>query len=179
MMRIIFLVQFVLMVVCLSAQPSSFPESFVGNWKGTLIWNRPGKQPQQFVMRLNIQPADSGKYTWQIIYGDDNPSTSLKVDNRPYMLLPVDTAKGHWQIDERNSIMLDSYFIGNTFTSVFSVSGNTIVSKYELTAEGMMVSFTTYPTKPITTTGGTSNEIPPVDSYKVAGLQQGLLKREK
>jgi hypothetical protein len=27
--------------------------------------------------------------------------------------------------------------------------------------------------------GGTSKEIPPVDSYKVVGLQQGLLKREK
>lgn len=27
--------------------------------------------------------------------------------------------------------------------------------------------------------GGTSKEIPPVDSYKVIELQQGLLKREK
>jgi hypothetical protein len=168
-----------MMVVCLSAQPSSFPQSFAGNWKGTLTWNRPEKASQQFAMRLNIQPVDSGRYTWQIIYGNDDPSNSKKVDDRLYLLFPVDTVRGHWQIDERNTIVLDGYFIGTSFTSVFSVSGSTIVARYELTADGMLVSFTTYSTKAIITTGGTSNEIPPVDSYKVIGLQQGLLKREK
>ncbi|MEJ8841105.1 hypothetical protein WG954_01845 [Lacibacter sp. H375] len=175
------LIAHALMLICLvsSAQKLSFPQSFVGNWKGTLAWNRAEKAPQQFTMRLNIQAVDSGRYTWQIIYGDDNPSTGNKVDDRPYVLLPVDTSKGHWQIDERNTIVLDGYFIGNTFTSVFSVSGSTIVSKYELTADGLIVSFTTYATNPIKKTGGTSKEIPPVDSYKVVGQQQGLLKLEK
>ena len=178
MRRIIFFVYFMVMVVCLSAQPSSFPQSFVGNWKGILTWNRPEKVSQQFAMRLNIQHVDSIRYTWQIIYGSDDASTSQKVDDRAYLLIPVDTAKGHWQIDERNTIVLDCYFLGRSFTSVFSVSGNTIVARYELTADGMLVSFTTYSTKAITTTGGTSNEIPPVDSYKVIGTQQGLLKRQ-
>jgi hypothetical protein len=170
-MRILITVYFLLMVVQMNAQPSSFPDSFVGNWKGMLTWNRPGKQPQEFTMRLNIQPVDSGRYTWQIVYGDNQQ------DNRPYLLMPVDTAKGHWQVDERNTIMLDSYVIGNVFSSVFSVSGSTIVSKYELTKEGLLVSFTTFATKAVTTTGGTSTEVPPVDSYKILGLQQGLLKR--
>ena len=178
-MRKFFLVH-ALLLMCFfsSAQQLSFPRSFVGNWKGTLTWNRAEKAPQQFPMRLNIQPLDSGHYTWQIIYGDDKTVTKYEIDDRPYLLRPIDTAKGHWQIDEHNTIVLDGYFIGNTFSSVFSVSGNTIVSKYELTADGLMVSFATYATKPIITTGGTSNEIPPVDSYKVIGLQQGLLKRE-
>lgn len=167
------------MVVYSFAQPSSFPSSFVGDWKGTLTWNRPGKAPQEFLMRLNIQPLDSSRYTWQIIYGNDDPSTTQKVDDRPYLLVPVDTAKGHWQIDERNTIVLDGYFIGNSFTSVFSVSGSTIVNKYEIKDEGLQVTFTTYASKSINTTGGTSNEIPPVASYKVIGLQQGLLKRQK
>lgn len=167
-----FLTLWFVLVNTAGAQPALFPQSFVGNWKGTLTWSRAEKAKQQFTMRLNIQPADSGRYTWQIIYGDNQQ------DNRPYLLMPVDTAKGHWQIDERNTIVLDGYFIGNTFTSVFSVSGSTIVSKYELTADGLLVSFTTYATKPITTTGGTSSEIPPVESYKVVGLQQGLLRRE-
>lgn len=172
-MRKFFLVNvLLLMFLVSSAQQLSFPQSFVGNWKGTLTWSRAEKAAQQFTMRLNIQPADSGRFTWQIIYGDEQK------DNRPYLLMPIDAAKGHWQIDERNTIVLDGYFIGKSFTSVFAVSGSTIVSKYELTAEGLMVSFTTYATKSITTTGGTSNEIPPVDSYKVIGLQQGLLKRE-
>ncbi|MEJ8817909.1 hypothetical protein [Lacibacter sp. H407] len=173
-MRKLFLVHVLLLIgLFSSAQQLSFPQSFVGNWKGTLTWNRAEKATQQFTMRLNTQAVDSGRYTWQIIYGD------VQKDNRPYILMPVDTSKGHWKIDERNTIVLDGYFIGNTFSSVFAVSGSTIVSKYELTAEGLMVSFTTYATNPITTTGGTSNEIPPVDSYQVKSLQQGLLKREK
>lgn len=173
-MRKFFILNAMLLIFLFSAaQQLSFPQSFVGNWKGTLTWNRPAKASQQFTMRLNIQPADSGRYTWQIIYGDDQK------DNRPYVLMPVDTATGHWQIDEKNTIVLDGFFIGNSFTSVFSVSGSTIVSKYELTAEGLMVSFNTFATKPVATTGGTSNEIPPVDSYKVIGLQQGLLRRVK
>lgn len=172
MRKLVLLQLLLLMSLFSSAQQASFPQSFFGNWKGTITWNRPAKASQQFTMRLNIQPADSGRYSWQIIYGDEQK------DDRPYVLMPVDTATGHWQIDERNTIVLDGYFIGNSFTSAFAVSGSTIVSKYELTADGLMVSFTTYAAKPIATTGGTSKEIPPVDSYKVIGLQQGLLKKQ-
>jgi hypothetical protein len=179
-MRKFFCVNILLLISLFSiAQQVSFPQSIVGNWKGTLTWNRPGKAAQEFLMRLNIQPLDSNRYTWQIIYGNDDPSITQKVDDRPYLLVPVDTAKGHWQIDERNTIVLDGYFIGNSFTSVFSVSGSTIVNKYEIKDEGLQVTFTTYASKSINTTGGTSNEIPPVESYKVIGLQQGLLKRQK
>lgn len=162
------------------AQPSnktkkviSFPQSFIGNWKGTLTWTVAGKQPQTFTMRLNIQPADSGRYTWQIIYGDDQK------DNRPYFLIPVDTAKGHWVVDEQNTIILDSYWIANRLTGAFSVSGSTIVDQYWLAADGLHVEFITYATKPVATTGGTSADIPPVESYQIKSVQRGVLKRIK
>lgn len=150
-----------------------FPQSFAGNWKGVLIWTVAGKMPQTFTMRLNIQPADSGRYTWQIIYGDD-----LK-DNRPYLLTPVDAAKGHWVIDERNSIILDSYWIGGRFTGAFSVQGNTIVDQYWIENDGLHVEFISYAAKAVSTTGGTSTEIPTVDSYRVKSVQRGVLQREK
>ena len=74
---------------------------FLGCWEGTLYWHQPGKKaPQTVKMQLIIQPTDTANvYTWQIIYGDKNQ------DNRPYLLRPVDTAKGHWQVDERNGIL--------------------------------------------------------------------------
>jgi hypothetical protein len=172
MRRVVFLSAFLLLNFFSSAQKAEFPGSFIGKWKGTLTWNRPAKAPEQFTMRLNIQPADSGRFTWQIIYGDDQK------DNRPYLLVPVDTANGHWQIDERNTIVLDGYFLGNSFTSVFSVSGNTILSKYQLTHEGLLVSFTTIAVKPIGSTGGTSKEIPPVDIYQIRSVQTGLLTKQ-
>lgn len=150
-----------------------FPQSFIGNWKGTLVWTVSGKAPQTFSMRLNIQPADSGLYTWQIIYGDD-----LK-DNRPYLLTPVDTVKGHWLIDERNSIILDTYWIGNRLTGAFSVKGNAIVNQYWIEDDGLHVEFISYAAKAVNTTGGTSAGIPPVDSYQVKSVQRGVLQRVK
>jgi hypothetical protein len=154
-------------------QTISFPQSFVGKWKGKLTWVVPGKPSQTFTMRLYILPADSGRYTWQIIYGDDEK------DNRPYILQAVDTAKGHWVVDEKNSIILDSYWIGNRFTGAFSVQNSTIVDQYWLEADGLHVEFITYATKPIATTGGTSADIPPVDSYQIKSVQRGVLKKVK
>jgi hypothetical protein len=151
----------------------SFPQSFIGKWKGTLTWTVAGKVPQTFAMRLNILPADSGQYSWQIIYGDDEK------DNRPYTLKAVDTAKGHWVVDENNSIILDSYWIGNRFTGAFSVQNSTIVDQYWLETDGLHAEFITYTTKPIATTGGTSADIPPVDSYQIKSVQRGVLKKIK
>lgn len=180
MVRLSFFLPLLLLCVSLYAQQPaskkqettvSFPQSFIGNWKGTLTWSVAGKTPQTFTMRLNVQPADSGRYTWQIIYGDDQK------DNRPYLLIPVDTAKGHWVVDERNSIILDSYWIANRFTGVFAVGGSTIFDAYWIDDEGLHVEFVTYGSKAINTTGGTSKEIPPVESYQIKSVQRGILKR--
>jgi hypothetical protein len=173
----IFLLLLLITAINSFSQTSSFPQSFTGNWKGTLTWSRPGKPSQTFTMRLNILPADSGRYTWQIIYGDD-PSTSLRVDNRQYLLIPVDTATGHWIIDERNSILLDSYWMGNTFIGAFTVGGNTISNQYWIDEEGLHVEFISYAVKPVATTGGTSKDIPAVDSYKILSLQKGILQKQ-
>lgn len=173
MKTIISFVSFIVIAAAhVSAQTSSFPQSFIGDWKGTLTWAVPGKAPQIFTMRLNIQPADSGRYTWQIIYGDDQK------DNRPYLLSPVDTAKGHWVVDERNSIILDSYWIGNKFTGVFAVSGSTILDQYWIENGDMYVEFVTYNSKPLAVTGSTSKEIPAVDSYQIKSVQRGVLKKQ-
>ncbi|HRF19107.1 MAG TPA: hypothetical protein PK977_13120, partial [Chitinophagaceae bacterium] len=51
-----------------SAQ-SSFPESWMGNWKGELQWFRTGTtEPQKVNMELRIQKGDSaGNYTWHLV----------------------------------------------------------------------------------------------------------------
>ena len=94
-MRILFSI----VAACLfsTATAQDFPKKFVGHWKGDLYWYKTGeKTPQKVKMQLIILPADSaGHFTWQIIYGENN------ADNRPYILKPVDTAKGHWMVDEK------------------------------------------------------------------------------
>jgi hypothetical protein len=154
--------------------PASPVSAFIGTWKGKLTWYVSGKPRRSFDMQLRILPADTTlTYTWQISYG------KLGKDERPYLLRAVDTAKGHWVIDERNGIVLDSYLHGNSFTGAFTIQGKTIVDHYEVTGNQMRVSFYSFAGDTKTTTGKGNDDVPLVDSYRVTGFQTGLLTRAK
>jgi hypothetical protein len=152
---------------------SGFPQAFIGHWQGELLWYKTGKKvPQKVKMQLVIQPTDtSNVYTWQIIYGKKNE------DNRPYLLKPVDTAQGHWQVDERNGIILDQYFVGNRFTSAFTVQSTTIVDSYWREGKNLIAEFYSLTAKPVATTGLGTEESPNVDSYGTRGYQRAVLKQ--
>lgn len=123
-------------------------------------------------MQLVVLPADSaGTYTWQIVYGDKGQ------DNRPYVLKPVDTAKGHWVVDERNGIVLDQYFVANRFTSAFTVQNTTIVDSYWREGKNLIVEFHSLSAKAVNTTGNGTEESPTVMSYGVKGFQRAILEK--
>lgn len=152
----------------------SFPQSFIGNWKGTLEWFLPTeKEPRKHAMQLRIQPVkdSAGQYTWNLIYGSET------ADNRPYILKPVDTAKKHWVTDELNGIVLDCYWIGNKLCSVFTVQPVTIINNCWLEKDKLIVEFMSIQAKPVSTTGKGTEEIPNVDSYQVKSFQRAVLER--
>lgn len=156
----------------LSASAQTFPESFTGNWKGSLTWERAGKEPVVFTMRLKVQPKDSN-YTWQIQYGDDAS------DDRPYVLKPVDRSKGHWLIDENNGLLLDGYAHANSFKGAFTVQGNTIIDNYRLENGKLFVEFISVNLSDKRTTTETVPKDPAVvDAYKINSYQSGWLTRE-
>ena len=174
MIRFCFLCCFFL-VSHLAFSQAAFPKDFLGHWEGTLNWYQAGKKlPQTVKMQLIIMPADSANtYTWQIIYGEKGE------DNRPYMLKPVDTAKGHWQVDERNGIVLDQFFIGNRFTSAFTVQTTTIVDSYWRESENLIAEFYGLTAKPVSTTGHGTEDSPKVDSYGTKSYQRAVMQRKK
>lgn len=72
----------------------NFPGSFVGNWKGEMVWSKPGKNiPETFVMELRIQPSkdSAGQFTWNIIYGSENKDAFQRLIKilKAYPLLDV------------------------------------------------------------------------------------------
>jgi hypothetical protein len=155
-------------------QKNNFPKNFIGNWKGTLQWIIAGKPAQTFTMQLRINTADTaGQYTWQIIYGDDDK------DNRPYLLKPVDTAKGYWVVDEKNGIVLGSYVHGNCLQGAFTVNENTIVDNYCLEGDSINVEFFSIKLGDKKQSGKGTDEVPHVDSYRVSSYQKGVLTRMK
>jgi hypothetical protein len=151
-----------------------FPQNFIGHWKGKLQWQRVGKPSQTFTMQLIVQPADTiGQYTWQIIYGDS------ATDNRPYILKPIDTANGHWTIDETDGIVLDSYVFNNNIKGAFTVMNNTIIANYSVEKNKMMVEFFTINLSKKTTSGKGTEAVPFVDSYTIGSFQTGVLFKVK
>lgn len=154
-------------------QAQEFPRDFIGHWEGELVWYATGKkEPQKVKMQLTIQPADTaGHYTWQMVYGTN------KEDVRPYLLKPVDTAQGHWVIDERDGIQLDQYWTGYRFSSAFTVQTTTIVSSYWREGDQLLVEFHSLGAQSISKTGQGTKEIPFVESYAVKGFQKAVLKR--
>ena len=171
-MKQIFIALCCCLCISVSAQQATFPTDFVGNWKGKLQWMVAGKPTKDFTMQLKIQPADTaGQYTWQIKYGDDG------TDDRPYLLKPVDTTKGHWIIDERDGIILDSYVHGNSIHGAFTVQGNTIVDNYTIENGKLLVEFFTVKLSEKNISGKGTTDIPFVESYKIAGYQAGTLTK--
>jgi hypothetical protein len=107
----------------LAQRPVDFPADFVGEWRGDMVWDRPGQdKPQTVAMSLAIRPngtADDHEY--RLKYGDQEP--------RPYVLRPKDRAKGHWQIDEGGGLVLDAFWVGGALVSAFEVGSQTIVTR--------------------------------------------------
>jgi hypothetical protein len=173
-MKVLAVVLCLALSVAATAQ-ARFPQDFMGHWQGELSWYRPGTAaPKKFTMQLLIQPADSaGRYTWKIIYGDKGE------DTRPYELKAVDSATGHWVVDEKNGILLDQYLIGGKLFCAFSVGGTTIVNSYGRKGAELAVEFTSFPAKAVRTSGAGTEESPTVESYAVRSYQKGTLTRVK
>lgn len=150
-----------------------FPESYIGHWKGSIDIYNGSKKVQTVACALDVTPADSGRYDWVITYGDSGE------DRRPYLLIPIDTAKGHWAIDEQNGIVIDMYVTGNKVTSLFTVMGTAIQISYWRSGEDMLIELFSYPEKPDVISGKGTEESPEVKVFRFNGYQLGRMKPVK
>ena len=112
---------------------SSKIDPWLGTWSGMLeIFNSSGKT-QTIPMKIKHFSTDTiGTYGWYLVYGEEATGT------RSYFLKTVDEASGHYQVDEKNTILLDEFMIGNKMISNFEVSGSIITSVYTLLDNGNM-----------------------------------------
>ena len=183
-MRNIFICAFFLTVSGLNAQTpaaaanTTFPDSWQGDWSGTLdIFNGKGKV-QSVAMTVEIHKIDTskeGRYTFGLIYG------SKEQDWRPYELLPVNPEKGLWKVDEKNSIVMESYLYGPKLLCWFVVQDSRILCTYEKTGDNTMVfEVMSGAEKAVSTTGNTKQgeeDIPEVKSYPFGVFQRAVLTR--
>jgi hypothetical protein len=161
------------------AAKENFPKGWIGNWHGDLhIYGAKGHQ--QVPMWIEIQPIDTstqGRYTFGLIYG------SREKDWRPYELVPIDTSKGIWAVDEKNTIQMESYLRGPKFMCWFVVQGNRVLCSYEL-IDAQTLSFEVISGKEteVSKSGGViraleQDTIPSVGTFPIGVFQRAILKK--
>ena len=98
----------------------------------------------------------------------------------PYIIVPGPDGPHHWICDEKNTILLDGYYLGNIYQSVFTVQGSYLVSTLEHRGDHLVYAIQSGKAEAIRTSGNTTHneaEIPEVASFKVTGYQRALLTR--
>ena len=155
----------------------SFPASWQGKYKGELQIYGVDSVAMQVAMQLNINKKTDSIYQWKITY-----NLNGKEDIRDYDLKLVNTKKGIYKIDEKNTIVLDAYLKGTIFISFFKVMDSFIVATYAKKEDSIIFEIISVDGKNITSTGDNYFEgetIPKVDSYLVNGRQKAVLYQEK
>lgn len=153
----------------------SFPASWKGIWMGNLeIFNNKGLT-QSLPMQLHILPIqNSDRYTWTIFYGEDTIA-----GKRDYELVPIDTAKGIYSIDEKNSIAMEGYFLGGKYFQRFEVMGNLLLTTTEKVSKTELIwEIVSGKLEPVSSTGKQEvegEEIPEVKTYPIGVLQRARL----
>ncbi len=149
-----------------------FPFEWIGEYKGELVILTSPKDSTVIEMGLKIgQPDASGLYSWVISYGE--------TDKRYYGLEAINVEKGHYRIDELNSIKLDGYLRGNHFVTRFEVMGSDLLVDYEKKPEGISIRFYVSGAAAINETGGEifgQDTVPTVKSYPIFVIQDAWLK---
>jgi len=162
--------------ILLHAQTDTFPASWAGTWQGKLDIYTPQGKAQTIPMELHILPIDtSDRHTWTIIYGAGD-----QAQKRPYELVTIDAAAGHYQIDEKNNILIDAYHFGDKLIQHFSVMGTMLVATNEVRDNEMIFEIYSGKDEAVTTSGDTtfeSEDIPEVQAFPVANYQRAVLRR--
>jgi len=150
-----------------------FPVEWIGKYKGQLNIIKANNDTMKVNMELYIDSPDAeGFYPWILKYGEK--------DVRYYGLEVVDAERGHYLIDEHNSIKLDAFLRGNHLITKFSVMDSDLIFHYEKNGKGIAIKVYTSSAESFSETGGeviANDTIPTVASYKLAGFQSALLHK--
>ncbi len=158
------------------ATAPAFPAAWLGHWKGSITQTAPGGRTMSFSMELKIAKTDDpNTFQWIIIY-----EGAQGRQERPYMLIVKDAAKGQFAIDEKNGIIIPSQHLDGVVYTQFSVQGNRIWTREELVGAGMpderiAVEIGTIDDSAVTKSGG--GEVPEVSSWTPLSVQRGELRR--
>jgi hypothetical protein len=184
MKRHLLFISLLLMCLGLSAQEPTqteetekiyaWPTDWLGTWQGSMkVRSVSSDKVQLYPMKLEVAETDTaGKWAWTLTYGEGE-----KADVRPYILIAQDSTHSHFIIDEKNSILLDQYLVGNHFISRFEVNGNLLIMDVRHEGDYLGSQITHGSMKDPRKSGDGLDDIE-VSSYAIRGIQEAVLYRK-
>ena len=155
---------------------NSFPKSWLGNYQGNLEIYAVDSVQMNVKMNLEIKKTvKDSVYQWVTTYHIKD-----KKDIRSYELKVIDTQKGLFQIDEKNTIVIDAYYRMGIFTSFFEVQKTFIIATYTKEKDSIIFEIISGKKEPVSVTGGgisDKKKIPEVTTYPVTGRQRAVLNK--
>lgn len=150
---------------------SGIQAEWLGTWRGDLhIYGARGHQ--QIPMEIRLAATDSShRWAWTLVYKAEPE------DVRAYELVAIDTAKGHYQIDEKNSILLDAYLYGHTLSSRFQVDNSALLINYHFQPEALIFEVFFGPSDQRNETGQAVEEVTHIYSYPLQGMHRATLHK--
>ncbi|EDP98439.1 hypothetical protein U8527_20785 [Kordia algicida OT-1] len=149
----------------------AFPKEYVGTYAGNLNIADASGVLQNVPMELRITPTeDPKKFEYVMSY-----IVAKKKDERKYTLIVVDPAKGLYDLDENNGVVLRANYMRQTLFSTFEVNNRILNSSVEFKNDGriffnIIVTEKADPRK----TGG---EKLAVTSYHAVVIQKAALRK--
>ncbi|WP_456421911.1 hypothetical protein [Lutibacter sp.] len=153
----------------------SFPKSWEGNYQGELQIFDVDSVKMKVTMKLTIVKKTDSVYQWKMMYDFKG-----KEDIRDYELKIIDFKKGHYIIDEKNTIEIAGYYKMQTFTSFFEVMNSYIISTYTKNNEDILFEIIAARTDKPSFTGNSKYKevgVPEVKSFFINGRQRAMLKK--
>jgi hypothetical protein len=159
---------------CKAARAPEFPAAWQGVWKGTCTATRPDGKHHAFAMELHVQPtAIPDRMHWVLVYG-----TGDRRQIREYELVTVDPLRGHFRIDEKNSIVIDAYLVDHTLHSHYAVEQALITVRYTLRDDTLLFELESADLSAVVESGG-SDDVPAVKAYPTQVAQRATLVRHE
>ncbi|MGH1384203.1 hypothetical protein [Kordia sp.] len=149
----------------------AFPKEYVGTYAGNLNISDASGVKQNVPMELIIKPTEDPKrYSYTLAY-----IVAKKRDVRKYTLVVVDPAKGLYDLDENNGIVLRANYMRQTLFSTFELNNRILHSRVEFNNDGRV-----FFSISVTEKAGarkTGDEKLAVASYHTTVIQKGALRK--
>lgn len=149
---------------------------WAGFWQGHCTLSPAYQGVSRLEASLTVEPGASGRYAWRLVYEANGP---MARSVRNYELVPVDAARGHYVLDEKNGLLLDAFLAARALHFYFAIGGTRIPALYVmqdvlLTGREIVASLPAFAQSPVRNSCAGSQC---ADSYRLNATQICRLQR--